>query len=168
MLDVLATQHSKWTARRIRRALFGQSLADFTANPWVGIKDQDISASQESKKKKKGKPSRLERQFSQTEQQFSQTECASQSTSSSIEMTVCDSSQNTTLYNSTSFIANELEPNGSVYFSSDPHFQNISYFQDFSNLHEQIFHFPSFQCPHFRNEQQEQSFSTSFLVPLSN
>ena len=26
MIDVLVTQHSKWTARKIRRALFGHSL----------------------------------------------------------------------------------------------------------------------------------------------
>ena len=29
MIDVLVTQHSKWTARRVRRALLGQSLVDF-------------------------------------------------------------------------------------------------------------------------------------------
>jgi hypothetical protein len=29
LLDVLIAQHAKWTARRIRRALFGQSLVNF-------------------------------------------------------------------------------------------------------------------------------------------
>merc|ERR1712147_272451 len=35
MLDVLVTQHSRWTARRIHRALFGQSLIDFSGESWT-------------------------------------------------------------------------------------------------------------------------------------
>ena len=34
MLDVLVTQHSRWTARRIHRALFGQSLINFEGDSW--------------------------------------------------------------------------------------------------------------------------------------
>ena len=30
LLDVLVTQHAKWTAKRVRRGLFGQSIVDFT------------------------------------------------------------------------------------------------------------------------------------------
>ena len=35
LLDVLVTQHSRWTARRIHRALFGQSLIDFSGESWT-------------------------------------------------------------------------------------------------------------------------------------
>merc|ERR1712216_970595 len=35
MLDVLVTQHSRWTARRIHRALSGQSLIDFRCESWT-------------------------------------------------------------------------------------------------------------------------------------
>jgi hypothetical protein len=38
LLDVLVTQHAKWTARRIRRSLFGQSLVDFSGSNWSCIK----------------------------------------------------------------------------------------------------------------------------------
>ena len=34
MVDVLVTQHSRWTARRIHRALFGQSLINFEGESW--------------------------------------------------------------------------------------------------------------------------------------
>ena len=57
MIDVLVTQHSKWTARRVRRSLFvfGQSLVDFTADPWVGIKGQNDYKTTDLKMKKKSK-----------------------------------------------------------------------------------------------------------------
>ena len=35
MQDVLVTQHSKWTARRVHRALFGQSLINFLGSSWI-------------------------------------------------------------------------------------------------------------------------------------
>ena len=35
MLDVLVTQHSRWTARRVHRALFGQTLIDFGGDSWT-------------------------------------------------------------------------------------------------------------------------------------
>ena len=35
LLDVLVTQHSKWTARRVHRALFGQNLIDFSGDSWT-------------------------------------------------------------------------------------------------------------------------------------
>ena len=35
MRDVLVTQHSRWTARRIHRALFGQSLINFLGSCWT-------------------------------------------------------------------------------------------------------------------------------------
>ena len=35
MRDVLVTQHARWTARRIHRALFGQSLIDFSGESWT-------------------------------------------------------------------------------------------------------------------------------------
>ena len=72
MIDVLVPQHSKWTARRIRRALFGQSLVDFSADPWRGANDQKNFGSQEIKKRAKKKLSRLELEFSQIESQPSQ------------------------------------------------------------------------------------------------
>ena len=37
LLDVLVTQHAKWTAKRVRRGLFGQSIVDFTTASWSGI-----------------------------------------------------------------------------------------------------------------------------------
>ena len=37
MLDVLVTQHAKWTAKRVRRRLFGQSLEDFSTESWSSI-----------------------------------------------------------------------------------------------------------------------------------
>ena len=37
LLDVLVTQHAKWTAKRIRRGLFGQALVDFSTESWSSI-----------------------------------------------------------------------------------------------------------------------------------
>ena len=61
MIDVLVTQHSKWTARAVRRALFGQSIVDFTANPWVGIHSERNFREERVQEKTKEKQSRLER-----------------------------------------------------------------------------------------------------------
>ena len=35
MIDVLVTQHSRWTARRIHRSLFGKSLINFSGDSWI-------------------------------------------------------------------------------------------------------------------------------------
>ena len=67
MMDVLITQHARWTARRIKRALFGQCLIDFSSDSWsrVSLDNDD----QHSKQKRcinlqhKSIP-RLVRQFS--------------------------------------------------------------------------------------------------------
>ena len=67
MIDVLVTQHSKWTARAVRRALFGQSIVDFTANPWIGIHSERNFQEERAQEKTKEKQSRLEREFSQGE-----------------------------------------------------------------------------------------------------
>ena len=37
LLDVLVTQHAKWTAKRVRRGLFGQSIVDFSTASWSAI-----------------------------------------------------------------------------------------------------------------------------------
>ena len=67
MMDVLITQHARWTARRIKRALFGQCLIDFSSDSWSRVSlDNDA---QHSKQKRcinlphKSIP-RLVRQFS--------------------------------------------------------------------------------------------------------
>ena len=44
MLDVLVTQHSKWTARRLHRALFGQSLIDFSGESWTCLTNQSTTS----------------------------------------------------------------------------------------------------------------------------
>jgi hypothetical protein len=38
--DVLVTQHAKWTAERVRRGLFGQSIVDFHADSGSSIQLQ--------------------------------------------------------------------------------------------------------------------------------
>ena len=74
MVDVLVTQHSKWTARRIRRALFGQSLVDFNSDPWVVVNSQEEKAGSKGivQKRSQKKQSRLEIAFSQEESNSSQ------------------------------------------------------------------------------------------------
>ena len=65
LLDVLVTQHAKWTARRIRRALFGQSLVDFSGSDWSSIKlHKSVSECQPVSRSKKTVP-RMAREFSQ-------------------------------------------------------------------------------------------------------
>ena len=51
MRDVLVTQHSRWTARRIHRALFGQSLINFLGSSWT----PEACLSESGKHSKKGK-----------------------------------------------------------------------------------------------------------------
>ena len=135
MIDVLVTQHSKWTARRVRRSLFGQSIVDFTADPWESIKDGIDSKAAKATKKTKSKQSRLEKEFSQAESQPSQaTPC--------VESAPANDSRS----------AREEIPDGTVYFSS-----NSSSFQDFSGFQLQSFQDPHFQYssqdPHFHNAQ---------------
>merc|ERR1712078_517275 len=68
LLDVLVTQHAKWTAKRIRRGLFGQSLVDFSSDSWSSIQLQESaygSKSQETRTQPKKTP-RLLRSFAQS------------------------------------------------------------------------------------------------------
>ena len=69
LLDVLATQHVKWTARRIRRALFGQSLVDFSGPSWSSIKLRaDVPEPKlVNRRKKKLSETRMMREFSQAD-----------------------------------------------------------------------------------------------------
>ena len=55
LMDVLVTQHSRWTARRIHRALFGQSLIDFSGDSWTGLSNQPASTSSKVSNRCKGK-----------------------------------------------------------------------------------------------------------------
>ena len=66
LLDVLVTQHAKWTARRIRRALFGQSLVDFSGSSWSAIKIHKSAPDPTMENRRKAKVSRLSQEFSQT------------------------------------------------------------------------------------------------------
>ena len=154
MIDVLVTQHSKWTARRLRRALFGQSIVDFTADPWAGVhhSKRDSKAAGAQKRTKK-KQSRLEREFSQGESQ------SKESSSQSSEATMRQSSQVTIVESSSeeqSVVPREGLPDGTVYFSDG------NFFQDFSGFQKQ-----HFQQAHFHNvyQTQEQVFPASFLEP---
>ena len=166
MVDVLVTQHSKWTAKRVRRALFGQSLVDFNADPWVGVDSQEKSSCNKKavKKRSQNKQSRLERSFSQVDS--SQATAAADSTP--LETTIADSTP--TVVDSAS--SQEEVPDGTVYFSNDPQSQNVSYFQDFSGFQRNIFQ-NSFQYssldPHFHNAQdhfpQEQCFQAFSGIP---
>ena len=70
VLDVLVAQHAKWTARRIRRALFGQSLLDFSGSSWTGVKIHSSNApDQTCVNRRKASVSRMTREFSQTVRQ---------------------------------------------------------------------------------------------------
>merc|ERR1711904_716314 len=63
--DVSVTQHSKWTAKRVRRGFFGQSIVDFTTASWSSIQLNESSintASQEHEVQPKKAP-RLLRSF---------------------------------------------------------------------------------------------------------
>ena len=59
LLDVLVTQHAKWTANRLRRGLFGQSLVDFSTPSWSSIQ-------LEQKRTQPRKTPRLLRDFAQS------------------------------------------------------------------------------------------------------
>merc|ERR1711959_119552 len=67
LLDVLVTQHAKWTAKRIRRGLFGQSIVDFTSASWSGVQLKE-SANDTASQRRKAQPKktpRLLRSFAQ-------------------------------------------------------------------------------------------------------
>ena len=66
LLDVLVTQHAKWTARRIRRALFGQSLVDFSGPTWSCIKIHKSTSEPKVVNRNKKQVSRMAQEFSQT------------------------------------------------------------------------------------------------------
>ena len=106
MIYVLVTQHSKWTAKRVRRALFGQSIVDFSVDPWIGRKSRKDSERTEVRQKAKKTPSRIQREFSQSQSQASQTQRESQTETD-------DSSEE---INETPV---EEVPNGTVYFSNN-------------------------------------------------
>ena len=65
MLDVLVTQHAKWTAKRVRRGLFGQALVDFSTESWSSIQLQQSAKSDASEQKRTlpKKPPRILRSF---------------------------------------------------------------------------------------------------------
>jgi hypothetical protein len=68
MLDVLVTQHAKWTAKRVRRGLFGQSLVDFSTESWSSIQLKESAkdfAAQQTRTQPKKTP-RLLRSFAQS------------------------------------------------------------------------------------------------------
>ena len=67
LLDVLVTQHAKWTARRIRRALFGQSLVDFSTSSWSCIKIRETDLEVQPVNRRKKAVSRMSQEFSQEE-----------------------------------------------------------------------------------------------------
>merc|ERR1712118_59218 len=52
LLDVLVTQHAKWTAKRIRRGLFGQSLVNFSTGSWSSIQLNEPANSSASTQKR--------------------------------------------------------------------------------------------------------------------
>ena len=53
LLDVLVTQHAKWTAKRILQGLLGQSLVDFSTECWSSIQLQESMSKQTRKLSKK-------------------------------------------------------------------------------------------------------------------
>ena len=65
LLDILVTQHAKWTARRIRRALFGQSLVDFSGSSWSCVKIRESPKEPPIMNRRKKQTSRLMAEFSQ-------------------------------------------------------------------------------------------------------
>ena len=168
MMDVLVTQHSRWTAKRVRRALFGQSLVNFAADPSIGLNEQSDSSVKRVRTRERKKPSRIENSFSQSCNSVSQKSTAVESTfpesvSTAVESTFPESIRET---EAGSRVPHEEMPNGTVYFSNDSNSCNVSYFQDFSAFQKQNFQ-SSFQQPHFPNAHfiQEQFSSTDFLDP---
>merc|ERR1712224_570369 len=67
LLDVLVTQHAKWTAKRIRRGLFGQALVDFSTPSWssIQLKESAFCPASQQKREQPKKTPRLLRSFAQ-------------------------------------------------------------------------------------------------------
>ena len=95
LLDVLVTQHAKWTARRIRRALFGQSLLDFSDSSWSSVKIHKSAPEPTQVSRRKAKVSRITREFSEVTEESSQSavETNKQAATSSSERLVPGMSQ---------------------------------------------------------------------------
>ena len=66
--EVRAKQHAKWTAKRIRRGLFGQSLVDFSTASWssIQLKDSAFSPASQQKREQPKKTPRILRSFAQS------------------------------------------------------------------------------------------------------
>ena len=97
MLDVLVTQHSRWTARRIHRALFGQSLIDFSGESWSCLSNENTTTSKISNRCKHKSHACQTHILSDFTRQFSNTN--SQSTSNDMsndeEWSFCSDSDHT-------------------------------------------------------------------------
>ena len=127
------------TARRVRRALFGQSLVDFTADPWVGVKGQLDSKEASANKKVRSKQSRLEREFSQSQSSSSQATVI-------VESTPADEAS-----------SSPEVPAGTVFFNDS------SSFQDFSAFQKQNFQYQSFQMNN--NQSSTEPFQEELIFP---
>ena len=68
LLDVLVTQHAKWTAKRVRRGLFGQALVDFSTASWssIQLKESASCTASQQKRSQPRKTPRLLRSFAQS------------------------------------------------------------------------------------------------------
>ena len=87
LLDVLATQHAKWTARRIRRSLFGQSLVDFSGSSWSCIKLHSSTSDPKPINRRKKAVSRMMQEFSQADQEKRCHACSSNNENASAQLT---------------------------------------------------------------------------------
>ena len=139
MMDVLATQHSKWTATRLRRALFRRSLVDFSGDPCIGVKSSEKNAQPQVEVKSGMKTSRNERDFSQSQSEVSQTSIVEDESSSESD--------------------GDEAPLGTVHYYKDPNNpQRIFSVQDFS-----AFQYHNSNLSNATSTQVlEQEFSTSF------
>ena len=65
LVDVLVTQHARWTARKLRRALFGQSLVDFSGEAWTSGTEPKVPSkiSHRGKGKKKSQGTNIHESF---------------------------------------------------------------------------------------------------------
>ena len=130
----------------MRRALFGQSTVDFSADPWIGHKDRNDSKRKEVSLKPRKAPTRIEREFSQSQSEASQTQTQPESRDDSSEEVEDTPMQ---------AVSVEVFPEGTVYFSD-----GFSSFQDFSGFQYQEFQMNNNQ---FSAEPfQEQAFQTGF------
>ena len=67
ILDVLVTQHAKWTAKRVRCGLFGQAIVDFSIDSWssIQLKESAKSNASQSVTKQAKKMPRVLRSYAQ-------------------------------------------------------------------------------------------------------